>query len=370
MHRSLITSLSTAALLTFTGTANADLVLTEIVDGTLSGGQPKWVEITNTGSSAVDLALYSLGNKNNGGTDLGGGSATVLSGSLAAGASYVVSYDSDNDPFATVYGQDPDFYIGPYINGDDVVILYLGHATGDGSDATAVDVYGVEGVDGSGTDWEYQDSYSYRLGNSDNGGVFDVSDWFVAGANALEAGCGGDDACETINHQNLTTPWSHNGSGGGCGTSFCSGDQGTCPCGNENDGSGGDAGCANGANSGGGALSTSGSCSIASADLMLAGSGLAPSQPGLYFQGDNAINGGVGNPFGDGIRCAGGAVIRLEVSFADASGASSTTIDIGSKGGVAAGDVKRYQLWYRDPNTSPCGGLFNLSNGMEITWTP
>jgi len=35
---------------------------------------------------------------------------------------------------------------------------------------------------------------------------------------------------------------------------------------------------------------------------------------------------------------------------------------------VAPGDVKRYQLWYRDPVTSVCGAQFNLSNGVEVTW--
>ena len=367
MQRLHLSALSCLALLATTAPANADIIISEVVDGTLTGGTPKWVELTNTGAADVDLAAYSFGNMNNGGTTLGGGSAAVLTGTVAPGESFVLGYDNDNDPFNSVYGFDADFLMGgTYINGDDALILFLGAATGDGSDATIVDVYGVIGTDGSGQDWEYTDGYSYRLGTSSNNGTFDVNDWFVAGANALEEGCGGDDACETVNLQNLTTPGTHGG-GGGCGTSFCHGDQGTCPCGNEGDaGSGG--GCANGASSGGGKLSTSGSCSIASADLVLAGSGLVPSQPGLYFQGNNAINGGSGNPFGDGIRCAGGGVIRLQVAFADAGGASSTNIDVGSKGGVVAGDVKRYQLWYRDPNSSPCGGQFNLSNGMEITW--
>jgi len=374
MQRLHLSALSCLALLATTAPANADLVITEIVDAPLPGGLPKWVELTNTGSADVDLSAYSIGNINNGGTTLGGGSASVLSGNLPAGATYVLCYEADNGPggsmFFSVYAQDPDFYFGgAYINGDDCVALYLGAATGDGSDATLVDVYGEIGTDGTGTTWEYADSYAYRCGNTANGGIFDEGDWTIAGVNALEDGCGGDDTCETINVQNETDPWNHAGcAGSGCGTSFCFGNQGTCPCGNENDGTGGDAGCANGASSGGGTLSTSGSCSILGADLVLTGSGLVPSQPGLYFQGNNAINGGGGNPFGDGLRCAGGGVIRLQVAFADAGGSSATTIDVGSKGAVIAGDVKRYQLWYRDPNSSPCGGQFNLSNGMEITW--
>ena len=71
----------------------------------------------------------------------------------------------------------------------------------------------------------------------------------------------------------------------------------------------------------------------------------------------------------DALRCAGGAVVRLQVRFAAADGTSATTTDIaGAGGGVSAGDTKRYQLWYRDPNTTPCGGQFNLSNGLELTF--
>ena len=44
-----------------------------------------------------------------------------------------------------------------------------------------------------------------------------------------------------------------------------------------------------------------------------------------------------------------------------------------AQGGVAAGDTRRYQCWYRTPGSPPCGvGVndFNLSNGYEITWLP
>ena len=95
---------------------------------------------------------------------------------------------------------------------------------------------------------------------------------------------------------------------------------------------------------------------------------LLPNQPALFFQGDNAINGGSGITFGDGLRCAGGGVIRLQVAFPDANGDAATSVGVAAKGGCAAGDVKRYQAWYRDPAGSPCGAQFNLSNGYEVTW--
>lgn len=151
-------------------------------------------------------------------------------------------------------------------------------------------------------------------------------------------------------------------------TAFCFGDgSGTnCPCANS---AGVGEGCANGTGSGA-ILGASGTTSIAAGDLVLEGSQLIPTQPGLYFQGDNAVNGGSGIAFGDGLRCAGGNVVRLQVRVADASGASSTTINIGSTGGVSSGQTKRYQLWYRDPQTSMCGTTFNLTNGVEAVWAP
>jgi len=152
------------------------------------------------------------------------------------------------------------------------------------------------------------------------------------------------------------------------GANFCSGDgsASTCPCGNAG---GTGEGCANGSGSGA-LLSSLGSNSVSAADFGLIAANLIPSQPGLYFQGNNAVNGGQGNPFGDGLRCAGGGVIRLQVRFADTSGSSQTNANLIVKGGVAAGDTKRYQTWYRDPNSSPCGAQFNLSNGVELTFTP
>lgn len=150
------------------------------------------------------------------------------------------------------------------------------------------------------------------------------------------------------------------------GTPFCLGDAtgSYCPCGNFGTPGGG---CANDTGTGA-RLSASGSNSVSADDLALAATCLTPG-PGLYFQGNNAINGGEGNPFGDGLRCAGSQVVRLEVQFSSA-GSSSTTISIAAKGGVSVGDTRRYQYWYRDTGGSPCGSGFNLSNGYEITWTP
>ena len=130
--------------------------------------------------------------------------------------------------------------------------------------------------------------------------------------------------------------------------------------------------CANSTGAGA-VLSAGGSNSVGAGNLVLAGSNLEPGQPGLYFQGNNAVNGGLGTTFGDGLRCAGGSVIRLQVRTSDAAGTSSTTANVAAVGLVTAGDTRRYQLWYRNPSFpagSPCGTGFNFTNGLEIVWAP
>jgi hypothetical protein len=157
--------------------------------------------------------------------------------------------------------------------------------------------------------------------------------------------------------------------GGSSFSSYCAGDINSsvgCPCFNETGSLG--AGCEN--STGQGALLTiTGNASVSADTVVFSGSNL-PTGPGLYFQGNNAINSGNGNPFGDGLRCAGGNVKRLQVRFSS-GGSSQTSVSISSAAGnVNAGSVKRYQLWYRDPSAgAPCQSGFNLTNGIEVTWS-
>jgi len=150
------------------------------------------------------------------------------------------------------------------------------------------------------------------------------------------------------------------------GTPFCFCDQ-ISPCGNP--GLAGN-GCGNGSDPFGANLSASGFPSVATDSISLEGSAAVPGQPGLFFQGDNAVNNGTGVFFGDGLRCAGMNVVRLQVVAADGSGDSQTSAPIALTGGVGAGDTRHYQLWYRDPAGSPCGTTFNLTNGLTLNWLP
>jgi hypothetical protein len=151
-------------------------------------------------------------------------------------------------------------------------------------------------------------------------------------------------------------------------TAFCFGD-GTataCPCGN---GGGAGEGCANSSGAGG-IMASGGTTSVAADNLTFAASQLLPGQPALLFVGVNAVNAGQGTVFGDGLRCAGGSVVRLGVQVPDASGNANWGPGLGASGGWSAGDSRHFQGWYRDPVGSPCGAAFNLTHGLSATMTP
>jgi len=212
MKRSL-TVIALASLSLVAVTANAGLIISEIVDATLPDVLPKFVEVTNTGAAAVDLSAYSIGNINNGGLTMSY-EALPLTGMLAAGDSYVISYENSDEPgvgtFYNTYGFDPDFFgTGSFTNGDDVVVLFfgLGPAGDPGTGANVADVYGVPGVDGTGEVWEYTDGYAYR--NNDvlvGTNPFAPAEWFFAGPNSLETG---DDVEELALILGNTTPGTH-----------------------------------------------------------------------------------------------------------------------------------------------------------------
>lgn len=155
---------------------------------------------------------------------------------------------------------------------------------------------------------------------------------------------------------------------GGLGTRYCFGD-GTalaCPCGNAG---GTNEGCAN-STTVGATLIASGSTSAPLDSLEFSAAQLTPDQPALLFSALNAVQGGNGAFFGDGLRCAGGEVKRLGVMTANSTGDATWGPSLASAGGWQGGDIRRFQVWYRDPVGGPCGTGFNLTNGVEISFAP
>ncbi len=168
-------------------------------------------------------------------------------------------------------------------------------------------------------------------------------------------------------HGNATvTPWLTYSAGGG-GTPFCFGDgsAAACPCGNS--GAAGN-GCASSLFASGANLAASGVPSVAADSLVLVGTGM-PNSAALYLQGTAPT----ATPFGDGLRCAGGSVVRLGTKTNQSGGSThpapgDTLISV--RGGCAPGDTRVYQCWYRNAAAFCTVSTFNLTNGLSLTWLP
>jgi hypothetical protein len=159
------------------------------------------------------------------------------------------------------------------------------------------------------------------------------------------------------------------GSNHSSSTSFCSGDGSAtaCPCGNA--GAVGN-GCASSVSGNGANLATTGTPSLSADTLVLAGTGM-PSSSALYFQGTTQFNAGLGATFGDGLRCAGGSIVRLRTTT-NVSGASQFPSagdpSVSLRGMVTAPGTRTYQVWYRNAAAFCTPSTFNLSNGVEVNW--
>ncbi len=185
--------------------ANADLLLTGIFDGDLSGGLPKGVEIYVT-EDIPDLSIYGLGSANNGG-DTDGQEFTF--DSISADAGTYIYVITDRDGFDTWFGSeipaDAIIFDGvgaASINGDDAIELFL--------NGEVHDLYGIQTVNGDNEVWDYTDSWAYRnTDSSANLGTFDASEWTFAGRSAW------DGASSNATSDSVMPIASFSGTGGG-----------------------------------------------------------------------------------------------------------------------------------------------------------
>ncbi len=163
------------------------------------------------------------------------------------------------------------------------------------------------------------------------------------------------------------------------GIVYCNGDgvmpHTACPCGN-NSAPMDKVGCL--WSSGlGGSLRATGVSSLTddgdgSASVLLTGSAM-PSSSCLYFQGTTQLSGGNGTVFGDGLRCAGGTILRLDTDT-NVGGTStypnlSQPLPISVRGAVTTPGTRTYQAWFRNAAAFCTASTFNLTNGVELTWT-
>ena len=155
------------------------------------------------------------------------------------------------------------------------------------------------------------------------------------------------------------------------GLGYCFGDgSGTqCPCGNNTY-----------AGSGSGCYSSFGLAtyvvglgnSSLSNDTFVLKADKIPTSSNLFFQGDAAVNNGLGLPFGDGLRCVGGHTVRMgaapvgyETTFPVSGGPTMSTL-----GQITQPGTRYYQVWYRNSASFCTPSTFNLTNAWTTVWTP
>lgn len=173
-----------AALFAVPTLANAQLMITGVFDGPLTGGLPKGVELVAL-EDIADLSAFGIGSANNGGgTD--GEEYTFPADAVSQGDVIIVS--SDTDMFVSFFGfaptyDDPGYAVS--INGDDAVELF--------HNGVVIDTFGELDVDGTGTPWDHLDGWAYRVnGALPTGATFVLSDWIFSGVDGLEGGLTND----------------------------------------------------------------------------------------------------------------------------------------------------------------------------------
>lgn len=178
-------------------------IITGMLDGDCTGGNPKAIEIYAHGT--VNFAEYALENQTNASTTWGQTLDLAPLGTVTNGFVYVVNADA-NSAFSTEFASIPSANVlvtgtgsgvpQPLnVNGDDRVRI-INAAT-----MAVVDQYGEEGVDGTGTAWEHTDSWAVRNDNTGpNGANFNAANWTFGGVGALDGlgACQGGEPFSTV----------------------------------------------------------------------------------------------------------------------------------------------------------------------------
>ncbi|MBU2984701.1 ExeM/NucH family extracellular endonuclease [Saccharophagus degradans] len=153
----------------------ANVIITAVYDGPITGGVPKGVELY-VADDVADLSVYGLGSASNGGgTD--GEEFTFPAVSVSAGEYLYVA--SEAVQFEAFFGFAPDYTSSAMsINGDDAIELFQHGAL--------YDVFGVQTQDGTGTEWDYLDGWAYRVTGSEPSTAFNAAEWIFSTPNAWD----------------------------------------------------------------------------------------------------------------------------------------------------------------------------------------
>ncbi len=116
-----------------------------------------------------------------------------------------------------------------------------------------------------------------------------------------------------------------------------------------------------------GSIAMTGTTSLAANDFGLVSSDLPAGRSGIFFYGTQSAS----QPFGDGVRCVGGSVVRNTLQTTTAMGQAARSLDLvtpaNPNGVVQPGETRYFQFWHRD---GMAGAGFTTSDGLEVTFCP
>jgi len=153
-----------------------DLIITGVIDGPITGGVPKAIEVYVVNNIA-DLSQYGVGSANNGG---GSDGEEFTFPAVAATAGDYIYIATESVEFNNFFGFTPDYTSSAAnINGDDAIeLFYL---------SSVIDILGDIDLSGTGEPWEYLDGWAYRNNNTGPDGTsFVLGSWSFSGPNALD----------------------------------------------------------------------------------------------------------------------------------------------------------------------------------------
>lgn len=113
--------------------------------------------------------------------------------------------------------------------------------------------------------------------------------------------------------------------------------------------------CSSGPNSTGGAAQISVTNGCGTTSLSVSATPV-PNQPGIFFTGTSTPGGGAGIPFGNGLLCTAGTIVRKGVVVGSGNVASQTF-------GINPAAELHVQFWYRDPAAG--GAFYDTSDARD-----
>ena len=145
------------------------IMITEVADP-INNVSARFVELFNAGNTEINLSGWKLNKYLNGSTSVSSSPVELNGISIPVGG-FVIIASAD---YKTVFNDVPEIE-STYINGTGDDVYELVDNTG-----VTIDIYGVIGEDGTGTNWEYLDGRAVRnLNITEPNSVFTINEWTV-----------------------------------------------------------------------------------------------------------------------------------------------------------------------------------------------